>query len=287
MEPMDNRLNNRLGDRMKDQSNIKAKEKAVEKIKISETIIKYQELFDRDTSSKIFAPLAEAYRKAGELETAFRIASQGIAEHPGFASGMVTLARILIDQDQSQDSISYLKTAIELSPDNFLAHKLLGETYIRLKQLSKALQVFKMALYLDPLDEFAKKMVKKLESLSASDFNEDVLVTYPLEQLSNSSSSSLEKRPPLKSYIANHNLDRYVSLIDAYISRNDFDKASQTLTEAFDRIGKSPELQRRQIFLSKRFADSSQNINEIDTKANQQLKVLNKLLIQIEERRLY
>ncbi len=269
---------------MSQQKNIqKVKESQEDQMKISETISKYQELYDKDPSSKIFAPLAEAYRKAGQLEMALRIATQGTNEHPGFASGLVTLARILIDTSEHNEAISYLKTAVELSPDNFLAHKLLGESYIKLMQPSKALQVFKMALYLDPLDEFAKKMVKKLESLSAADFKDDVLTVAPTEKSEDKSKSMNENKRLLTSY----NLDRYVSLIDAFISRNDFDKASQTLTEAFENIGKSPELQRRQIFLSKRFADSSQDINDIDTKANLQLKILNRLLDRIEDRRIY
>lgn len=250
--------------------------------KTTDTINKYRELYNKDSSSKIFAPLAEAYRKAGQLDQAYQIAKKGIESHPDFASGQLTYARVLIDLEKAEEAISHLKIATEMSPDNFLAHKILGETYIQLKEPNKALQVFKMALYLDPMDEFAKKMVKKLESLSAADFKEDVL---------NQSLSEETSRPPLppasKPKLIESELDRYLSLIDAYISRNDHKNANHTLTEALDKIGKSPELQRRQIFLSKRFADSSQNINEIDTIANLHLKVLNKLLKQIEDRRVY
>ena len=78
-----------------------------------------------------------------------------------------------------------------------------------------------------------------------------------------------------------------MSLIDAYIARNDYVRASSTLSEALDKLGKSPELQRRQIFLAQRFEDSSQKLSEIDTVANQQLKILNQLLVRIEDRRVY
>lgn len=254
-----------------------------EDLKISETLLKYQEVYDKDPHSKIFAPLAEAYRKAGQLEMAFSIAKRGCLEHPSFASGLVTLSRILIDTHDFEDAISNLKTAVELSPDNFLAHKLLGETYIQLKQPKKALQVFKMALYLDPQDAFAKKMVKKLESLSADDFGDDVLEHQPLEFAQELKSTTSQRQRPLTS----NSLDRFLSLIDAFISRNDFENANLTLTEAFETMGKSPELLRRQLFLSKRFADSSENINDIDTRANQQLKTLRTLLHRIENRRIF
>lgn len=253
--------------------------------KILDTISKYQEIYNRDSDSKIFAPLAEAYRKSGKLEQAYQIAKKGIDIHSEFASGLVTFARILIDMDRSLDAIPYLKSATEMSPDNFLAHKLLGETYIKLKDLSKALQVFKMALYLDPMDAFAKKMVKKLESLSAADFKDEDILSSAETTASASKPALYRAFKPYQN--SNQELDRYLSLIDAYISRNDYINATQTLNEALEKIENSTELKRRKIFLAQRFADSSQSINEIDTTADHQLKFLNKLLAQVEERRLY
>lgn len=256
-----------------------------------ETLHRYQDMYNKDPESKIFAPLAEAYRKTGHLEHALEIAQKGIQLHPEFASGQVTLARILIDMGELLTAIKHLKLATEMSPDNFLAHKLLGETYIALKEPSKALQVFKMALYLDPMDNFAKKMVKKLESFSAIDFTDDSLfeereiAPSPVTTSSTPPLNSKQSIPPRN--LPSHDLDRYVSLIDAYISRNDYDRATKTLKEALDKLGKSPELQRRQIFLSQRFEDSSQKISEIDTSADRQIKLLQRLLHQIEDRRVY
>lgn len=254
--------------------------------KILETLKKYQDMYNKDPDSKIFAPLAEAYRKSGRLEHAYEIAKKGISTHPEFASGQVTLARILIDMNEHIAAIDHLKLATEMSPDNFLAHKLLGESYISLKEPNKALQVFKMALYLDPMDVFAKKMVKKLESLSAVDFTDDALFgDHEDIKLAQATPASVKNSSPLRNL--GHELDRYVSLIDAYISRNDYDRASQTLKEGLDKLGKSPELQRRQLFLSQRFEDSSQKISDIDTIADRQVKVLQRLLVQIEDRRIY
>jgi tetratricopeptide (TPR) repeat protein len=263
-----------------------------ESLKILDTISKYQEIYNREPESKIFAPLAEAYRKSGKLEHAFAIAQKGITDHPEFASGLVTFSRILIDMNQLEESIEHLKLATEMSPDNFLAHKLLGETYLKLKRPSKALQVFKMALYLDPLDSFAKKMVKKLESISASDFEDTSLFSTDEPPTAPNLNSYLtqpasESKAPTHFKNLGHELDRYVSLIDAHISRNDYVRASSTLTEALNKLGKSPELQRRLVFLSQRFEDSSQKLSDIDTTANHQLKILNTLLSRIEDRRIY
>ncbi len=253
--------------------------------KILNTIDKYQAVYRNDPESKIFAPLAEAHRKAGNLEHAFEIAKKGTEDHPEFASGLVTFSRILIDMNERDKAIVHLKMATEMSPDNFLAHKLLGETYINLKLPVKALQVFKMALYLDPMDEFAKKMVKKLESLSASEFEDESLFNLSEPSLNPSNFKKPSQYSPLKT--SSHELDRYISLVDAYISRNDYLKASNTVIEALDKFDKNPELQRRKIFLSQRFEDSSQKLSEIDTDANRHLEILNLLLTRVENRRLY
>ena len=250
----------------------------------SDTIQRYKDLYDKDPTSKIFAPLAEAYRKSGQTQLALKVAKKGIENHPNFASGLVTYSRILIDLEKYKDAIPHLKEATEMSPDNFLAHKLLGETYIKLKDLTRALQVFKMALYLDPLDEFAKKMVKKLESLSAADFEKDVF-DDSAKQVAGVQSSVPRQQPKFND--SNYEMDRFLSLVDAYIARSDYKKASETLNEAIDKIGKTPELQRRQIFITKRFEDSSQKLSEIDTIATQQIKKLNELLSRIEDRKIY
>ena len=85
---------------------------------------RYQILYEKNPSSRVFAPLAEAYRKMGLLKQAEDVCLKGVQEHPSFSSGHMALARIYLDQERHEDAVKELKVIVELSPENLLAHKL-------------------------------------------------------------------------------------------------------------------------------------------------------------------
>src|SRR3954463_4792409 len=85
---------------------------------------KYQD----DPSSRVFAPLAEAYRKAGLVNEAIEIAREGLKMHPRFMGGRVALARALFDKKQYQEVVEELSPIVQDIPDNLVAQKLLAES---------------------------------------------------------------------------------------------------------------------------------------------------------------
>src|SRR6516164_6364647 len=91
---------------------------------------RYQILLEKDPKSQVFAPLAEAYRKIGLIEEAFRICVRGVQFHPNFAGGRLALAKVLMDRDSPEGALKELEKAVELSPENILAHQLLGELHL-------------------------------------------------------------------------------------------------------------------------------------------------------------
>lgn len=210
-------------------------------------IEKYLQLYRREPGSKVFAPLAEAYRKNGQIEHALDIALKGVKIHPDFASGRVTLGRIYMAQKLWEKGLQELKQAADLNPEILLAHKLIGECHLEMHEPQKALEAFKMTLYLDPLDEKAQLMVKKLESLSASDYTEQNILSTPKKSTS----------APFQS--KSYEVDRYTSLVDAFIARQDFGRALESLDEAIKTIGSEPEFLRRKKYVEKRFHNNAQD----------------------------
>ena len=212
-----------------------------------EFVERYQILLERDPKSKVFAPLAEAYRKLGLLKEALQICVQGVQYHPDFSGGRVALARVLMDQGDFQTAAEHLNRAVESAPENILAQMLLGDCLIKLKKPKEALKAYKMVLFVSPTNERAAKTVKRLESLTADEYDEELfdLKSDPALPL------SPESAPPLK------NVDRYVSLADAFLIRNDLDRAQQVLTEAHENLGPHPEIVKRLKLLSLRTADTS------------------------------
>lgn len=226
---------------------------------------RYQMVLQQDPKAKIFAPLAEAYRKMGLIEEGIQICLSGIKYHPEFASGRVALGRLYLDKQDYENAEVQLKKAVDISPENLLAQGLLGETYIKLKKAKEALTAFKMLLFLNPLDEKAQKTVKKLESLTADEYDEDVFAMTKLnlaaETVNHIELEIAEKLSPLEApanEVRNRrDLERFLSLADAFLVRNDFDRAMQTLENAQKNHGESPEIARRLRILNQRFLDDS------------------------------
>lgn len=123
-------------------------------------------MFQDDPSSKIFAPLAEAYRKIGLVDEAIDICREGLILNPDFISGKVALARAYFDKKLFQQVRNVLTSEIEKIPDNLIAQRLLADSCLELGYLQEALNSYKMLLYFSPSDTEVANIVQELESKS-------------------------------------------------------------------------------------------------------------------------
>ena len=57
------------------------------------TIEEYQIILMRNPNAKVFAPLAEAYRKMGLLQQALEICERGVKYNPEYPSGLVAYGK--------------------------------------------------------------------------------------------------------------------------------------------------------------------------------------------------
>jgi len=126
-------------------------------------IYQYLKKYQEDPTSRVFAPLAEAYRKAGLIDEAIDIAREGLQIHPGFIGGRVALARALFDKHLYENVVEELNHVIKDVPDNLVAQRLLAESYLMLGRVAEALGAYKMLLYFAPQDPETAKMVSELE----------------------------------------------------------------------------------------------------------------------------
>lgn len=131
--------------------------------KHSPLLYQYLERWQNDSSSRVFAPLAEAYRKAGMIEEAIEIAREGLQIHPSFVGGRVALARALFDHKQYSQVVEELSGIVQEVPDNLVAQRLYADASIKLGRVSDALGAFKMLLYFVPHDREIAKIVEELE----------------------------------------------------------------------------------------------------------------------------
>ena len=65
---------------------------------IEDRIRKCHKIMDDDPNSQIFAALADAYRKKGDMDQAFKICQNGLKIHPSYASAHIVMAKINLDR---------------------------------------------------------------------------------------------------------------------------------------------------------------------------------------------
>ena len=117
----------------------------------------------KDPNSKIFAQLAEEYRKAGRLEDAVTTCRQGLETHPKYFSARVALGRALLEMESFEEAGQELETVLAQAPDNILANKFLGKPYYQLGRLDDALAKYRVAQILAPEDTELALQIDKLE----------------------------------------------------------------------------------------------------------------------------
>lgn len=204
------------------------------------SIEKFQEILAKDPRSKVFAPLADAYRELGMLNEAASIAARGTQYHPGYVSGFVAYGRILLEQKKLTEALPILTRATELDAQNLLALHLLGNLQLQLKNPKAALKAFKMVLFLNPHSEKARKAIEKLESLTADEFEDEVFEMKPLGRSAFNPEGTM-----ISTLSQSPNLDRQLSLIDALIVRGEAARAKEVLEELRHSHPDSREVQSR------------------------------------------
>lgn len=90
-------------------------------------IAKYLAILGRDPNSMIFAPLAEAYRRAGMLDEAIATAKEGLERHPNYLSAMVALGRAYFEKGMLKEASEELEHVVKIAPDNIIAKSILEE----------------------------------------------------------------------------------------------------------------------------------------------------------------
>lgn len=134
------------------------------KDKANPILYSYLKKYQEDPTSRVFAPLAEAYRKVNRIDEAIEIAREGLKIHPGFIGGRVALARALFDKQLYDEVIEELKPVIREAPDNLVAQRLVADSHLIQGQVAEALGAYKMLLYFAPQDLEAAQLVQELES---------------------------------------------------------------------------------------------------------------------------
>ncbi len=142
---------------------------SIKEVRGNPQIYHYLRRYQEDPRSRVFAPLAEAYRKAGLIDEAIEIARDGVRIHPHFVGGRVALARALFDKGDYANVVKELEPIVLDSPDNLIAQKLLAESYLILGRVTDALSAYKVLLFFMPGDQEVAGLVQEIEARAYED----------------------------------------------------------------------------------------------------------------------
>ena len=127
-------------------------------------IVKLTERISKDPKSKLFVPLAEEYKKQGDIEMAVHVLTEGLKSNPGYVTARSFLGRLLLDQGDLSGAQKELEEVIKAIPDNLLAQRKLGDIYVLQGRAQDGLARYKAALTLNLGDKELTALIADLDA---------------------------------------------------------------------------------------------------------------------------
>ena len=132
----------------------------------SPIIQKYQKTLAENPDSRVFAPLAESYRRLSLHERAFELLKDGIKRNPDYVLGYLVLAFCYADKEEHQLVYTTLRPLVHKNRDNLRLQKLFAQSCLKLQHIDEALETYKYLLFINPKDTEIASKVKELDNIS-------------------------------------------------------------------------------------------------------------------------
>ena len=116
-----------------------------------------------DPKSRLFYPLAEELRKAGQSPEAEQVLRSGLGVHPTYLSAWVSLGRVSRELKKDDQAVEALSKALQLDPGNVVAARLLADAYYALGEKVEAIKKYKLVHALLPTDQEVQALIERLE----------------------------------------------------------------------------------------------------------------------------
>ena len=131
-------------------------------------IEKLEARYRENPKGRNFAPLADAYRKAGLIDNAIELCQAGLALHPDYVSGHIVHGRCLVDKKDDAGADAVFRKVLELDPENILALKVLAEVAERNNHYDQAMEWLNRLLLADPMNGEAAEGLSRVRGKVAT-----------------------------------------------------------------------------------------------------------------------
>jgi tetratricopeptide (TPR) repeat protein len=117
---------------------------------------------------RYFAPLANEYRKAGQVDQAIAICREYLPQQPGHMSGHIVYGQALYEARQFEEAKGVFETALSLDPENLIALRHLGDIALLIGDSDAARTWYRRVLEADPRNEEIQAQLLTLEQASTT-----------------------------------------------------------------------------------------------------------------------
>jgi tetratricopeptide repeat protein len=126
-------------------------------------IDKLEARFNENRKGRTFAPLADAYRKAGLIDNAIGLCEEGLKLHPDYVSAWIVYGRCLVDKKEDAQAQEIFGKVLSLDPENVLALRTMAAIAERGKRLDAASEWLTRLLSVDPMNGDAAEALARIK----------------------------------------------------------------------------------------------------------------------------
>ena len=131
-------------------------------------IDKLEARFRDNPKGRNFAPLADAYRKAGLIDNAIDLCQNGLKLHPDYVSAYIVYARCLVDKKDDPAALGVFTQVLGLDGENIIALRGLAELAERNGKYEQEVEWLSRLLNADPMNGDAAEALARAKGKAAT-----------------------------------------------------------------------------------------------------------------------